>query len=763
MPPGLSGDRLFRALLRCGSDGVILTRLTDGVILEVSDTFCDITGYPRERLVGRSTSELGLVETSARRRLTDGLVDGESPSLRDGVLHRATGEVRQVEFSAEVLSDGDEAFVLTAMRDVTERRRAEQALRVTEARYRDLFENAATGIAHARAGGDILEVNRAWAAVLGYESPEQYLAEVHSAHDIYQDPAQRSRFLREVRRHGSVKGFEARLRHRDGSTVWVALDARAVTDDAGELVAVHASGLDITDRKRAEEAVRESEAQFRSIFVSSLDGIIVTSADGRILSANPAACEMLGRTEDQLRMLDPGVVVDLTDERLAALLGAPRTSGPPHADVRMRRADGSGFPAEITCSAFQDADGVTRTSMIIRDVSDRWQADAELRRAKQDAETANQAKSEFLSRMSHELRTPMNAVLGFAQLLGMDVTGEQQESVQQIRNAGRHLLNLINEVLDLSRIEAGELSLSTEPVLVEELIGEAVALMAPVAAAASVTIRTTREPGRRHHVLADRQRMRQVLLNLLSNGIKYNEPGGSVSIECHDDGVGALRIAVQDTGIGISAADQTRLFTPFERLSAAGSAIEGAGVGLALSLRLTQAMGGRIMVDSAAGRGSTFTVLLPEAVLGPPGSCGPTTVPVDGSSRAPARAPRATVLCVEDNPANVRLLEEIVRRRPGWELVHAAQGGLGVDLATARRPDLILLDLHLPDLPGTAVLQRLKSTSATSAIPVVIVSADASPGQVDRLRAAGAADYLTKPIDVSALLDLLDAIADRLA
>lgn len=388
-----------------------------------------------------------------------------------------------------------------------------------------------------------------------------------------------------------------------------------------------------------------------------------------------------------------------------------------------------------------------------------WGWKNEAQAARVAAETANQAKTEFLSRMSHELRTPLNAVLGFAQLLEMDLDEPHQDSVRQIRRAGRHLLDLINEVLDISRIEAGQLALSPEAVSVWDVVDEVVELMGPVAAARRVRIELTAVTRCRSHVLADRQRTKQVILNLVSNAVKYNHDGGLVSLRFLRDGDTGV-VEVRDTGIGIAPEDLARLFVPFERLVPADSEIEGTGVGLALSQRLATAMNGGIEVSSVPGQGSTFRLRLP--IAPEPEATAPQVQPEVATSRAPAAEEAGlSVLSIEDNLANTRLLHEIIARRPEWRLVTAGQGQLGLDLAASDPPDLILLDLHLPDVSGGEVLRRLKARPQTAGVPVVILSADATLGRVDRLRAAGAEAYLTKPIDVAQLLELLDAVAER--
>jgi len=378
---------------------------------------------------------------------------------------------------------------------------------------------------------------------------------------------------------------------------------------------------------------------------------------------------------------------------------------------------------------------------------------AERRRAEEKADHANRAKSDFLSRMSHELRTPLNGILGFAQLLEMEsLPVDQEESVAQILKAGRHLLGLINEVLDISRIETGRLQLSLEPVPVGETLRGALDIVRPLAAQHGIALNAG-AADERQHVLADRQRLQQVLLNLLANAVKYNRTGGTVAVSCEEILGERLRILVRDTGHGISPDKLDRLFTPFDRLGAEGTGVEGTGLGLALSKHLVDVMGGTLDVTSQVGVGSTFAVELPLTAapveaLEPRGGS-PTVDP------APPDA-RMVVLYIEDNLSNLRLIEQVLGRRPRTTLLSAMQGRLGLDLAREHRPDLILLDLHLPDLPGQEVLRRLLDEPRTREIPVLILSADATPGHVERLLAAGARAYLTKPLDVRQLLALVD-------
>jgi signal transduction histidine kinase/ActR/RegA family two-component response regulator len=392
---------------------------------------------------------------------------------------------------------------------------------------------------------------------------------------------------------------------------------------------------------------------------------------------------------------------------------------------------------------------IRRRAYALRLVEERTRSLLEARHA---AEKANRAKSDFLSRMSHELRTPLNAVLGFGQLLELDgLTPDQAENVGQITKGGAHLLDLINEILDISQIESGHMSMSPEPVLVGDVVGDAVSLLRSLAEERGVHLIGGTDHGCGHYIFADRQRLKQILLNLIGNGIKYNRQGGSVSISCFQPVPGALRIQVTDTGPGIAADQLHLLFAPFERLGAEQTSVPGTGVGLALSRGLAEAMGGKLDVDSTPGRGSTFWAEFPVVES-------PVKIFEEATQREPRtdRAGALTVLHIEDNLANVELVERVLAQRPDVTVIPAMQGRMGVDLARRHQPVLILLDLNLVDLPGVEVLQILRDDPQTADIPVAIVSADAMPRQVQRLMSSGAVAYLTKPIDIHRLLELVD-------
>ncbi len=509
-------------------------------------------------------------------------------------------------------------------------------------------------------------------------------------------------------------------------------------------------------RKDAVQRITTSEEHFRAVAENTPDAIITASTTGTVTYFNPGAEAMFGYPAAEV--VGQPITILMPDRYHAAhrqglvrylATGEPRVIGTT-AELEGRRKDGGEFPLELSLSVWNTAEGRSFTG-IIRDISARKETEEALRRTQEDAERANRAKSEFLSRMSHELRTPLSSVIGFGQLLEMEEELEpsQRESVEHIIKGGRHLLSLINEVMEISRIETGQLSFSIEPVPVGEVTAEALGLVRQMADERQISVEV--DGGRGLTVMADRQRLKQILLNLLSNAVKYNRDGGTVRVATKETG-GRVRIEVADSGPGIPVALQDELYSPFNRLGAEATGVEGTGLGLALSKALVEAMGGMIDLDSAEGRGSTFSVELARAKGGE-------TVSVEGEEpqdlESMAETAR-TVLYIEDNPANLRLVQRVLERRlPGTRVLSATEGRGGFELAREEHPDLILLDLHLPDLPGEKVLQRLKEHPETRDIPVVIVTADAIAGRSEPLLSAGAVAYLTKPLDLRRLLGLV--------
>ena len=434
-----------------------------------------------------------------------------------------------------------------------------------------------------------------------------------------------------------------------------------------------------------------------------------------------------------------------------------------------RARDGKETVVSYNATTFHDRDrklqGVFAAA---RDVTERkrfertlQENNVELERAMAAAEKANLAKSDFLSSMSHELRSPLNAILGFAQLINSDTpapTASQAASIDQILHAGWYLLDLINEILDLAQIESGKLALSREPTSLADVMLECQAMIEPQAQKRGIKM-TFPQSGLPPFVDADRTRLKQVLINLLSNAIKYNQPNGTVVVECCMSTPERVRISVRDTGAGLSPDKLQQLFQPFNRLGRERSTEEGTGIGLVMSKRLVELMGGLIGVDSVVGLGSVFWFELDSAIepqLENDGSDPAVAAPVQIHDGKPLR----TLLYVEDNPANLKLIEQLIARRPDIRLLSARDGNLGIQLARANQPEVILMDINLPGISGIEALKILREDPVTAHIPVVALSANAMPRDIEKGLQAGFFRYLTKPIRVNEFMATLESALD---
>lgn len=553
--------------------------------------------------------------------------------------------------------------------------------------------------------------------------------------------------------------IEHRVVWPDGSVRWLLERGAVVRDAAGEPLQMLGVVQDIDARKRAELALAKRERQLRE--AQTLASIGNWSAD---LVTNELAWsdEIYRIFGHQPGSFAPSVeafhAAIHPDDQARVAESEKRAEQTGRHDVvhRIVRPDGSVRHVHELARAQTDAAGkLIRLSGTVQDITEQVEAEWALIAARDEADRANRTKSEFLSSMSHELRTPMNAILGFGQLMEYDATlpDEHQDNVQEILKAGHHLLELINEVLDLSKVESGHVDLSLEPVEVCLIVEDCLALVAPLADQRDIQLSHKGLKGAA--VRADRTRLKQALLNLLSNAIKYNRDGGSVRIEVQREGADRLGIRVSDSGPGIPAGRLKELFQPFSRLDAEHSDIEGTGIGLTIAQRLVEMMGGAVGVESEAGVGSTFWIELPlesmaDAARDHPGPAGDDAAPMR------LEAAQHVVLYIEDSPSNIKLIAQILGRRPHVHLLTAHTPELGIELAQSRRPELILLDINMPGMDGYQVLEVLKADARLQAIPVVAITANAMPRDIERGRAAGFADYLTKPIDVAGFFGMLD-------
>jgi PAS domain S-box-containing protein len=869
----MSADMFVAALLRYASDAIAVSDRDSGRFLVVSDSYCVLTGYARDELIGRTSVELGLVADDAVRSEALGGADHDLGAIRELPICRKDGEIRLFEFSVQSLAGG---LMLTISRDVTERRqigqqlqeseerfrllaensrdvirlydadatiryaspssvtvlgyapqelighhssefqhpddaangtgrqeavaadddevtvtyrsrhkhggyvwlessvralrdepggavtgfqeaardisdrvRSEEALRAAEERYRDLFEKSPTGIARAAVDGTPLAVNPAWASLVGYDSPEQFMAAVASVTELYVNAADREAMTRTTLEHGTARGLEVRLRRRDSTTIWVALDTLPITNADGEVVGLQGSAVDVSERKRFEEALRESEERFRLLAENSSDVITRVSTDSIMRYVSPASRELYGYDPEEMVGQSAWDYINPEDHAAVRQTSSAvrLSSDHDHAvEYRARRKDGSSIWVESKVRTLWDPAtgeplGFHNTT---RDISERKHTEVELQRARQEAERANSAKSEFLSRMSHELRTPLNAILGFGQLLERAPLDERpHRHAEHVVKGGRHLLTLIDEVLEISRIESGNISISVEPLLLTRAVEDTLELIRPIADRRGISIEADLSAVTDVYVMADAQRLKQVLLNLLSNAVKYNRPDGSIRVSVAENGE-TVALDVSDTGPGIAAEDLPRAFTPFDRLGAEASDIEGTGLGLALSRGLAEAMGGSLEATSELGTGSTFKLRLARGE--------PRTSPPDRTASAKDR-PKVSacrVLYVEDNVSNLRLVEEILAD-DNVEIIAASTGRIALDIAPGARADAILLDINLPDMTGDEVLRGLRAHPQTATTPVIVLTADATPATRRRMLELGVSAHLTKPIDIDLL------------
>jgi PAS domain S-box-containing protein len=555
--------------------------------------------------------------------------------------------------------------------------------------------------------------------------------------------------------------YELTYIRKDGTRFPAMVSVTALRDDDLAVIGYLLIGTDNSARKHAEEKLRSTEVSFRLMVESVSDyAIVMLDPEGRIASWNTGAQRIKGFQADEIlgkhfsTFYPPDDVANGKPQRDLEKAAA---SGR-HEDEGWRvRKDGSLFWANIVFTSIRDQGGNLRGfAKLTRDLTERNKIETALTDAKALAEKANLAKSEFLSSMSHELRSPLNAILGFAQLMESDTPAPspaQGESIIQILNAGWYLLELINEILDLATIESGKLSMSLEPVTLNELMLECHAMIEPLAQRRGIRM-SLPHSDTPFCVNADRTRLKQVLINLLSNAIKYNTPGGSVAIHCSANKTSErVRITVTDTGAGLPPEKLAQLFQPFNRLGQEVNGEEGTGIGLVVSKRLIELMDGVIGVESRVGTGSVFWVELL--------STAPLTLPAAVESMATTDSSAAieglrTLLYVEDNPANLELVQRLIGRRNDLRMLSATDGNLGVELARTCLPDVILMDINLPGISGIEALKILREDKATAHIPVLALSANAMPRDIQKGLAAGFFRYLTKPIRVTDFMDALN-------
>ncbi|MGD0698163.1 MAG: PAS domain S-box protein [Terriglobia bacterium] len=691
--------------------------------------------------------------------------------------------------SVTALRDAQEKIIgyLLIGTDNTARRKAEEALREAGALQSAIFNSANFSSIATDEKGVIQIFNVGAERMLGYTAAE--VVDKITPADI-SDPQEvivRAEALSTELGTPITPGFEALVFkasrgiediyeltyiRKDGSRFPAIVSVTALRDDQDAIIGYLLIGTDNTARKQVEaeqqkldQRLRDQQFYTRSLIESNIDAIMTTDPSGIISDVNKQMEALTGCTRDELigapfknYFTDPG-------RAEAAIKLVLREKNVTNYELTARARDGKKTVVSYNATTFYDRDRTLQgVFAAARDITERKRLDqalqdqnVELERAKIAAEEANLAKSDFLSSMSHELRTPLSAILGFAQLMesaSPPATPSQKASIDQILQAGWYLLKLINEILDLAQIESGKLSLSPESTSLAEVMLECQALIEPQGQKRGIKM-TFPQFDIPCFVGADRTRLKQVLINLLSNAIKYNQPGGTVVVDCTTSTPGRTRISVKNTGAGLPPEKLGQLFQPFNRLGQEGSAEEGTGIGLVMSKRLVELMGGVIGVESAVGVGSVFWFELnsaaqPQLALD---RAEPTAV---AQAQPQHGAPLRTLLYVEDNPANLKLVEQLIARRPDMRLLSAMNGNLGIELARDNQPEVILMDINLPGMSGIEALKILREDPATAHIPVVALSANAMPRDIEKGLQAGFFWYLTKPIKINEFMDVLN-------
>jgi PAS domain S-box-containing protein len=726
----------------------------------VNDAWCSAVGLTREQALGRTTAELLPDGGGAARShaLADCLQSQQVRTARAAItMPSLAGQMMETTYYPYAKQGAGPRLVVMVTRNVTEQETSRQALELSAEYLRRTLNATGDAIFASDADTATEPLRFVNAQLLQLWGIPQRLADRLTPADIMAhalplmaEPEVQARLIEDVVTHN--KRHESQVLLRDGRV----LLRRCEPAQVGTRSVRVWSFRDITAETRALQSLQERDAEQRALldafpgYIAAMDGAM------RYTYVNDRMAEVLGAPAHGL--VGRSLQEVIGDNRAAVVADLFRRARAGERVVQARRfrrpgASGELLDLEMTHVVGHASDGGQQICYAFGvDISARLRAETLLISARDEAERANLAKSQFLSQMSHELRTPMNAILGFGQLLESDsrhaLAVHQQRWVREILRGARHLLELINEVLDLGRIEAGHLHIEPAEVDLGELVAQCLALVRPLAPSLGVQLHADARHLAGVRVRADATRLKQVLLNLLGNAIKYNRVGGEVSVGCEHE-PGHVRLLVHDTGHGLVEADQQRLFQPFERLHAANSGVEGTGIGLALSRRLVEAMDGTIGVQSVVGVGSTFWVRLPAVAQG-------RLEGDDGNAPAPAplspSAAEGTVLYIEDNPVNLALMDAMLGRLPGVRVLATMVPAEGLRLAHEQQPALVLLDIQLPGMDGFDVLARLRADARTAHIPVIAVSANALPGDIDAALAAGFAAYLTKPLELELLL-----------
>ncbi len=790
---------LLQTILNTVVDGIITLSPGGGIVETANRAAAVMFGYDGAAFVGSPLGllipELDLERTGGRtvpRRAgeeTNGLGLGREVTGR-----RSDGGLFPLEVAVGEMWLGGKRHFTVLLRDLTARKRAEAALLEAGALQHAIFNSANFSSIATDERGVIQIFNVGAERMLGYAAadvldritpadisdPDEVIARAKALSLELATPIQPGFEALVFKASRGIEDiYELTYIRKDGSRLPAVVSVTALRDAEGTIIGYLLIGTDNTARKQVEaeqerlgQRLRDHQFYTRSLFEANIDALMTTDPGGIITDVNEQMEALTGCTRDELigapfksYFTDP----ERAERSIRLVLSEKKVT---NYELTARSRDGKDTVVSFNATTFYDRNrrlqGVFAAA---RDVTERKRLDrvlqeknAELEAARSVADWANRAKSEFLSSMSHELRSPLNAILGFAQLMESDSpspTTAQTESISQILQAGWHLLSLIDEILDLAKVESGQVPLSREPVSLAEVILECQGMLEPQAQQRRIHMAFSPLDGP-FFVSADRTRVKQVLINLVSNAIKYNGREGTVEVTCAEASPGRVRVSIGDTGPGLSPEQLSQLFQPFHRLGQEAGPEEGTGIGLVVAKRLVELVGGAIGVESAVGAGSVFWFELLSVTAPRP--------PAEESASAPREQRtvsggfrRHTLLYVEDNPANLKLVEQIIARHPDLRLLTATDGTTGVATALASRPDVILMDINLPGIDGYQALSLLRSEPATARIPVIAVSANAMPLAVERGGKAGFFRYITKPIKVNELMETLRLALDLVA
>ncbi len=746
-------DDLDQLILTEAPGGVVVTT-SDRTVVRWTDGAERIFGYCAQEAIGNNMWSLISLpdQTDADREIGRKLGDSGKCDY-ESLRKKKDGSLIYIDASSVAIPDaqGGIQYIVSSARDRTQLKAMRDA-QLMEVKFRNVFESTPDSIIVTNLTGTIVLANTQAERLFGYKSNElvgqrievllpQRFRDAHVGH--------RTRYFEQPRPRTMGAGLDLHGVRQDRTEFPVEISLSPIQTEAGTFVI--SAIRDVSERKKAEQ-------KFRGLLESAPDAIVIVNQTGEIVLVNSQTetifgyprAELLGK---KIEVLIPARYGAQHPALRRGFVGQPRPrSMGAGLELHGLRRDGTEFPVEISLSPLETEDGVL-VSAAIRDITDRKRIEQALNEQKFELERANLAKDRFLTSMSHELRTPLNAILGFSQLLANEAlpsTKDQKRAfVHNIVAAGKHLLALIDEILDLAKIESGNMSLSLEPVQLAPLLAGAVTMLDEQAAQRG--IRILYPEAESVVVRADHTRLKQIILNLLSNAIKYNRKGGAVVLNVTSTAGQPARISVQDTGAGLDPQQLEALFQPFNRLGQEAGTEEGTGIGLVVTKRLVELMGGTLGVSSTVGVGSVFWIELPALSREPL----PAPVRVDDAAAPPGIADTggatATILYIEDNPASLKLIEDAIGFRAGLRLITAVDAPQGIALAISRQPSLILMDINLPGMSGHDAKKALAADTRTAHIPVIALTANAMRSEIRSGMAAGFFRYLTKPVDLDAL------------